>query len=104
MQCPNPVYEEHIKQNLPGKKPLKTMDFQLHSAWGQDVPSKLTPPIWTASGWPASSIPALKALVGKPGAARKLLEENYGVTFQSQVADILDDEEQEEDPKGVWEF
>lgn len=98
MQYPNPLYDEHIKHNLPGKKPLKNMEFQLHSAWGHDAPSKLTPPIWTASGWPASSTPALKALVGKHGAARKLLEENYGVAVNSPANDIFDDED---DPESV---
>ncbi|GMH39050.1 hypothetical protein BSKO_06948 [Bryopsis sp. KO-2023] len=90
-KCPNPLYEQHVAQNLPGKKPLKNMDFTLHSAWGKDVKSKLTPPIYTAGGWPASSAPALKSLVGKPGAARKVLEEQYQVVQGPDNTDLLDD-------------
>lgn len=94
LKCPNPLYEEHIAKNLPGKKPLKNMEYKLHSLWGQDVPSKLTPPITTPSGWPATSSPALKDLVGKPGAAQKLLEEKYGVMDLRCAVDILEDEDE----------
>lgn len=94
MKCPNPAYAEHIENNLPGKKPLKNMEFTLHSLWGEDVSSKLTPPITTPSGWPATSSPALKALVGKPGAAQKMLKDEYDVADIRTAADILDDEDQ----------
>ncbi len=60
------------------KVPKKQMGITLWGAWGRDVACPLKPAVYTASGWPAVSTPVLRALAGKPGAAKKALAELDG--------------------------
>ena len=62
-----------------GKKaPKKNMDITLHGLWGNGNISRLTPEVFTPSGWPAVSTPVLRSLAGKPGVAKKALAELQG--------------------------
>jgi hypothetical protein len=62
-----------------GKKiAKKQMDILIHGLWGRGNPSPLMPEVYTPSGWPAVSTPVLRALAGKPGAAKKALAELEG--------------------------
>ena len=64
-----------------GKKaPKKNMDITLHGLWGNGNISRLTPEVFTPSGWPAVSTPVLRSLAGKPGVAKKDLAELQGRT------------------------
>lgn len=56
-----------------GKKPTKNIAIQLHSLWGDGVPSPLTPTIYTGTGLPGCSTAVLKQLAGPPGRASKAL-------------------------------
>lgn len=48
----------------------------------------------TASGWPAVSGAALRSLVGKPGAARSLLNKEYGASpADTSIPTLLDSNE-----------
>lgn len=68
-----------------GKKvPKKNLDVSLWSLWGQNIASPLVPEIHTPTGWPATSTPVMRSLAGKPGAARKAYNEQYGDAAQGQ--------------------
>lgn len=59
-----------------GKKAAKKhIEFELHGAWGPNTDSPLKPEQVTPTGWPAVSVPVLRSLAGKAGAARKALAE-----------------------------
>lgn len=57
------------------KKPKKNIDITLWGVWGRNRISPLTPEVFTSTGLPAVSTPVLRALAGKPGAAKKALAE-----------------------------
>ena len=58
----------------PGKtRAKKQREITLHGVWGPRVPSPLTPAVRTPSGAPAVSTPVLRALAGRPGAAKRAL-------------------------------
>lgn len=79
MQMPN--LEGTIEEGK--KRAKKTIDIELHGVWGKGVLSPLTPEVFTPSGWPASATPVLRTLAGKPGAAKRALEEMDGATAAS---------------------
>ena len=56
----------------------KQIDIMLWGAWGRGKACPLVPDVHTPSGWPAVSTPVLRALAGKPGAAKKALAELDG--------------------------
>ncbi|KAK9818799.1 hypothetical protein WJX74_001704 [Apatococcus lobatus] len=59
-----------------GKKAAKKhIEFELHGVWGPEKDSPLQPEQVTPTGWPAVSVPVLRSLAGKAGAARKALAE-----------------------------
>ncbi len=60
------------------KAPKKQMGITLWGAWGRDAPCPLRPDVFTPAGWPAVSTPVLRALAGKPGAAKNALAELDG--------------------------
>ncbi len=60
------------------KAPKKQMGITLWGAWGRDAPCPLRPDVFTPAGWPAVSTPVLRALAGKPGAAKYALAELDG--------------------------
>ncbi|KAL3138383.1 hypothetical protein ABBQ32_006185 [Trebouxia sp. C0010 RCD-2024] len=70
--------EGWVDPNSKTKKPRKNIDFSLHSLWGLGAAPVIQPEVFTASGWPAVSTPVLRALAGKPGAAKRALQEQYG--------------------------
>lgn len=62
-----------------GKKVAKkNIEIVLWGLWGRGIFSKLTPEIYTPSGWPAVSTVVLRSLAGKPGVAKKALAELEG--------------------------
>ncbi|KAK9839857.1 hypothetical protein WJX81_006741 [Elliptochloris bilobata] len=63
------------------KLPKKQVGITLWGAWGRGVPCPLVPDVYTPSGWPAVSTPVLRALAGKPGAAKKALAELDGANL-----------------------
>jgi len=67
-------------------KPLKNREITLHGVWGPDARSPLEPAVRTPSGAPAVSTPVLRALAGKPGAAKRALDERRGL-----AAGVVDD-------------
>lgn len=75
-----------------GKKPKKNMDIVLHNVWGREFPSPLEPEVFTPSGIPACSTPVLKSLAGKPGRARKALEELGSVRPSTEGLEALRDD------------
>lgn len=74
------------------KKPKKNMDIVLHNVWGRGSPSPLEPETFTPSGIPACSTPVLKSLAGKPGRARKALEELGSVRPSTEGLEALRDD------------
>ncbi|KAL0051060.1 hypothetical protein WJX82_001248 [Trebouxia sp. C0006] len=97
-----PNTEGWVDPNSKSKKPRKNIDFTLHSLWGKQQEGAtpvIQPEIFTASGWPAVSTPVLRALAGKPGAAKRALHEQYGDTGLEASADeipveaLVDDDE-----------
>lgn len=56
----------------------KQIDITLWGAWGRGKACPLVPEVYTPSGWPAVSTPVLRALAGRPGAAKKALAELDG--------------------------
>ena len=89
-QASNPEYDAHKLSGKKGKAPRKTKDICLHSVWGKGETSRVTPEIYTAGGWPAASAASLRMLAGKPGAAKRVLEEKFGVKVEPNNCDILD--------------
>ena len=85
----NPEYEKFIQEEKSGKKPRKMITVKLHGLWNKERPCPLNPKIFTAAGWPAVSADALKAMVGRPGAAQKLLERTYNVRIENGLSDLL---------------
>ncbi len=84
----------------PGKKqPKKHIDFTLTGLWGPQFRSPLDPEVLTASGWPAVSTPVLRKLAGKPGVAKRALEE-MGVG-EERGGHMSDDGVS---VSGIWEF
>lgn len=65
------------------KKPKKNIDITLWGLWGRGKDSRLTPDVYTPSGWPAVSTPILRSMAGKPGAAKKALQEMEGAPDQA---------------------
>lgn len=61
------------------KKAKKDVDMTLYGIWGRGVAPQVAPAILTDKGSPATSTPVLRALAGKPGAARKALEAMGGL-------------------------
>lgn len=57
------------------KKPKKNIDITLWGIWGRGQASPIKPDVYTSTGLPAVSTPVLRALAGKPGAAKKALAE-----------------------------
>lgn len=57
------------------KKPKKNIDITLWGVWGRGRAGPITPEVFTSTGLPAVSTPVLRALAGKPGAAKKALAE-----------------------------
>ena len=79
-----------------GTKAKKNMDITLHNVWRRGERSPLEPEVYTPGGMPACSTPVLKTLAGKPGRARKALEE-LGASLPSTsgleaLRDDFDDE------------
>lgn len=48
------------------------------------------PTLYTAAGWPAASSASLRELAGKPGIAKRVLEEKYGVIAGYDNSDVLE--------------
>ncbi|KAL0038670.1 hypothetical protein WJX79_002562 [Trebouxia sp. C0005] len=87
-----PNTEGWVDPNSKSKKPKKNIDFILHSLWGKQQEGAtpvIQPEIFTASGWPAVSTPVLRALAGKPGAAKRALNEQYGDSGLEASADEI---------------
>ena len=60
------------------KRAKKNIDIALWGLWGRGKDSRLTPDVYTPSGWPAVSTPILRGMAGKPGAAKRALQEMEG--------------------------
>jgi hypothetical protein len=56
-------------------RPKRWIDFDLHGVWGRGRPGRLAVETKTDKGAPAVSTAVLRALAGKPGAARRALAE-----------------------------
>jgi DNA polymerase I-like protein with 3'-5' exonuclease and polymerase domains len=56
-------------------RPKRWLDFDLHGVWGRGEPGRLAVETKTDKGAPAVSTAVLRALAGKPGAARRALTE-----------------------------
>jgi DNA polymerase-1 len=92
------------KPPTPKKPPRrkKNVDITLHSVWGPGVPSPLTPEVYTPTGAPACSTPVLKALAGRPGAARRALAELEAAPPPDDLGAIRDDADEAPAPGASW--